>query len=467
MKSSKHIISVILVIFSWLTLCNLTLTAQSTLTYDQYLEQVRKYHPIMIQSDLIVSSAQYELQVSKADFDPNLLANYRTKTFKDSPYFDNIESGFKWATNAPVTIGTGFIDNSGGRLNPENSLGFIPYIGADVALLKGFLADERRAYLNKSKVGVERSLFAQQIIQNDLFLDASDAYFQWVATKATLDITQDFLQITQLRRDLIYLGFINGERSPLDTLETFTQIQNLSISLNKAIQDYINARLYASLFLWDSAHNPYLIAENVIPDPLSNIEKINSLIDTLGLNNSPWIREMLANQKMVEIDRKLYAQSVLPQLDLQFKYYAPSDANQTNLKLSPLAENYSIEFAFKAPIFLRAERYKLKIAENKLTDIKLKMDQKNWDLILKVNKLQNEQVQLEKQIKEIKSQIVNFNTLRDMEMIRLNQGESSIFMVNTRESKVLESELKRIELLTKKSSVINKSKWLTFDFIRQ
>ena len=59
-----------------------------TLSLDNALDIVRKYHPVINQSNLIIDQASNSLQASRGVFDPTLLVNNDRKTFDNKQYFN-------------------------------------------------------------------------------------------------------------------------------------------------------------------------------------------------------------------------------------------------------------------------------------------------------------------------------------------------------------------------------------------
>ncbi|MEN9745167.1 MAG: hypothetical protein RL640_1005, partial [Bacteroidota bacterium] len=59
-----------------------------TLSLDNALNIVRKFHPIVNQSNLIINQASNSLQASRGIFDPTLMVNNDRKTFDNKQYFN-------------------------------------------------------------------------------------------------------------------------------------------------------------------------------------------------------------------------------------------------------------------------------------------------------------------------------------------------------------------------------------------
>ena len=98
------------------------------------------------------------------------------------------------------------------------------------------------------------------------------------------------------------------------------------------------------------------------------------------------------------------------------------------------------------PCFLRKERGDLKLAKLKLQSAEL--DILNTEVTLK-NKIQMIQKEIESyaiQDHITQTLIVDYETLFKAEERKFNIGESSLFLVNSRESKLIDAKLKGIAL---------------------
>jgi outer membrane protein TolC len=77
------------------------------------------------------------------------------------------------------------------------------------------------------------------------------------------------------------------------------------------------------------------------------------------------------------------------------------------------------------------------------------LNNKRWETELKVRNYYNETFQLQNQLDQYQQNYVAFNTLLRNEELRFTNGESSLFMINSRENKVMETQEKLVELRIK------------------
>ena len=77
------------------------------------------------------------------------------------------------------------------------------------------------------------------------------------------------------------------------------------------------------------------------------------------------------------------------------------------------------------------------------------MNNKRWEPESKVRNYYNETFQLQNQLDQYQQNYVAFNTLLRNEELRFTNGESSLFVINSRENKVMETQEKLVELRIK------------------
>jgi outer membrane protein TolC len=101
---------------------------------------------------------------------------------------------------------------------------------------------------------------------------------------------------------------------------------------------------------------------------------------------------------------------------------------------------------FSFPIFLRKERGSLKIAEFKLQDTQYELNLQRVQLTNKINAQQTEISALERQRKLITNLVDDYATMLNSEERLFSFGESSIFLVNSRENNLVSAQLSQLSL---------------------
>ena len=127
-----------------------------------------------------------------------------------------------------------------------------------------------------------------------------------------------------------------------------------------------------------------------------------------------------------------------------------SEANDDGLSsygFQPNNHKIGVDLAF--PLFLRAERGKLRQVQLKNQQTGLERQQTGRDIVNEVQRAWNQLAALEKQITTQQQTATNQQILVQAEVSKFQLGESSLFLVNSRETKLIDLLIKLEELRTK------------------
>ncbi len=422
----------------------------SVMTLSEYLSYVKRYHPIVKQANLVINNSEAKLLKARGAFDPVIEVDFDTKQFKGSEYYNKLNSVFKIPTYYGLEFKAGFENNDGLFLNPENITNSdgLYAVGVSASLLKNLLTNKRMASLKQAKYFVNQAKEDQQILVNEILYNASLSYFKWLMFYNEKLVYENFLDNAIFRFNGTKKAFKAGDKPAIDTVEAGITLNNRKLNLEKARIKLVKASLELSNFLWLNDNTPVELKENIIPDikTLNNVDITFNIAlfnnESFDINNHPKIKSLEYKIKSLNIDRKLKMNNLLPKLDVQYNFLsqAPNQINDFNV------DDYKAGVNFKLPLFLRKERGDLKIAKIKLQDAEFENKATRVNINNKVNAVQQELESLIIQNDYLKNIVNDYNTLLKAEERKFFLGESSLFLVNFRESKLIESKLKAIEL---------------------
>lgn len=461
--SSTRVAIVVLYTLSYSTLAQSQDSVEAKVfSEEDYLEWVKSYHPIMQQARLLGRQAlAYQLK-AKGGFDPKFFGDVEHKTFDGKNYFTIGDTGLKFPSWLGLEFKAGYYWTNGIFLNPEN---YLPssgqaYAGLSWSLGRGFGIDERRATLQKASIIQRANEAERKTIVNDLLLDAGKAYWNWVQAYNDLKVHQEALELASIRLDGTKNSFFQGDKPAVDTLEALIQVQNRQINVNDATVAYENASQTLSNFLWYQNDLPVEVSELLSPPLYQDLYIVNRSVQLADIlrdlpENHPSVQQLRFKLQELEVDRRLKKEQLKPQVDVEFNFLAdgfdfvnqPSDAVDASRFNALLAENYKVGVKVGMPLFFRKERGDLELADLKLLDTNLKIRQKGQEI---TNKVINYNEQLENSIKQItinQTVVDNYQRLLDAENEKFRYGESSIFLLNSREQKLVEAQLKFVKLL--------------------
>lgn len=439
-----------------------TLDSNRVFEQTEFLDWVRTHHPIAQQARLLDRQAVALEREARGGFDPKAYADWDQKSFDKKEYFAIGEGGFKLPTWYGVELKGAYAITDGIFLNPENNLPDAgqAILGVTVPLGQGLVIDNRRAALEQAKLMADANEAERRRLLNDLLMDAAEAYWEWTLAYNELLIYEQALDVSEQRLEVIIESFRQGDKPAIDTLETLIQVQNRQLDLNEARRVYANAGLLLSNFLWYDGHIPLELSEQLRPPRMSNLSYgLNypsaATIWQLASPNHPELRFYEVKRQQLEVDRRLAAEQLKPRLDVNYNFLGEGtnfiNGQQTDERAinTLVTQNFKWGLQFEMPLLLRKERGKLDLARLKIQDNELFLEQKRIAVQNKINEYFNNLVFIQDQIDIYASAVDNYQALLNAELIKFQQGESSIFLINSREQKLIDAQLKLASLRAK------------------
>ena len=424
------------------------------LTFQNYIEIVKTHHPVTYQANLIKEIAVSNSLMAKGGFDPKIEGSWNKKSFDDKNYYSIASGKVKVPTWFGAELNAGYDRNSGEFLNESD---FIPSrgiwnAGISVPLGKGLIIDNRRAELKKAEIFNSASEQEQILLLNDIVYDASLAYLELQAASELLSITLEGLSLAKVRFEGTRSGFINGDKPAIDTLESFINLETRQLENQKALQEIENKKIYLNNFLWLNGDVPVELEENISPEVL-DINFLSQQLDSLSIIQDQWIfthpEILLYDFKIanLKIDQRLAKEDLKP--DLRINYNPLVAVGDASIFDEFLINNYKFGATLSYSLIQRKERGKIQLNSIKIEDTKYNQKLKNQDLIVKLDLYLNNVNQTVIQHKLLSKIVNDYNTMLIGESRKFSLGESSLFLVNSRESKYLESRTKLIQLTNK------------------
>ena len=422
------------------------------LNIDTFIGQVKKNHPVAKQAAIQVSKASADLLTAKGTFDPAIGLKASRKTFdnKNYYYYTNPEL----AIPLPVgSIKAGIENNGGAYISPEASKGTTSYIGIEIPLAKGLLLDKRRAVLQQAKIFRNQSEQERLLQINNLLMEAYDNYWQWAGAYQLYNIYSKYTKAAATRFKLIRIAHSSGDRAAMDTLEALAQLQNYQLMQNDALLKLNNARLALSTYWWLNNDINGELPDNIVPDSnaltmYANYRKAEELIALSNAKN-PTFKIYDFKLKALEVERKLKRQNLLPHFSIKANLLNKNYYAYNNLSPDIWQNNYQWGIDFKLPLFFRESLGEYKNVQYKIAETRLELLYKKQQTTNKIQSYHNEMLTISQQLITIQNMYNNYLALLKAEELRFMQGESSLFLINNRENKLLEIMQKQIELQIK------------------
>lgn len=431
---------------------------QNILNYSEYISKVLEDHPFTQLADLEISAAKANLLKAKGNFDPYINYQYSEKNYNDLNYYTIHQGKLIVPTGLGPNLSLGYEKANGNFLNPQWKLpndGLVN-MGINIPLLQGLLIDESRTYLRQAKAIYRASEIEKKLVLNQIILNSTFQYWYWFESYNKLLVANKGLKLAKERLEASIESAKAGDIPFIDTLETNIQYQNRVVNFDKNYGEFKVNELQLGFFLWTDSISSAI--DNTPPNyALFNpptIPQIN--LDSLDfkLKIHPELNQKVLKLKMLDLDKKMAWEYFKPQINLNYNPLADYNDMFNQPYINP--NNYKLGLDIKIPIFYRKQLGNLQSISIYQEQTKIEIDTKQREIYNEALSLHIGLQALEKQINTQKINLKNSLELLKAEQEKFKLGESSVFMVNTRENTYLNAEIKLIELISKQQITLVK-----------
>jgi outer membrane protein TolC len=427
------------------------------LTSREFFQRVMEFHPVARQTALLSENARQELRIARGEFDPKLEADLAMKEFKKSLYYRNWNAELK----VPVWIGelkAGYENNTGTYVNPEIRTPDrgLAYAGVSVPLpiSQGFFIDARRNTLRQAQLFRDIAEADQVKEINKLLLSAAKDYWNWYYAHNEYRMIEESYQLADVRFRAVKERVVQGDLAAIDSVEAQTILQDRLVQLRQAEVGLINTRLTLSNYLWDENDTPLEIPETVVPNDFDATQRVlgESTLDTLlarARQLHPELRKLNLKIRQLEVEERFRRDLLKPTIRADYNLLSSAPVQTDAVDMAFLRNNYKFGAYFSFPLFLRKER-------GKLQQTIIKQEQNGFERFQAGREIENgiraayNELKTTEGLLAVQQQMVeNYRRLRDGELQKFENGESSLFLINSRDSKYIEAQIKLISLRSK------------------
>jgi len=294
-----------------------------------------------------------------------------------------------------------------------------------------------------------------------LMLEAGQVYWQWFFAYNQVLVFQEAIVLAQTRLNAVKAEVRAGDKPSIDTVEAGIQWQNRQFGLQQAQLDFANASAQLEVFLWQDGLVPLELEENTIPQAQSDV--LPARIDTQLANDidslvakHPAMQQSQLKIDQLEVDRRLRLEQLKP--DLNLNYNAINQPVNGDAFAQYSINNYKWGLGFSMPLLLQKERAELKLNKLKIQDADYDLGLKQQGLAFKAISALNDWETTAQQLELYTQTTTDYSRLLQGEREKFSIGESSLFLVNARETGYINAQLKLLELLVKNQQA--RLKWL-------
>jgi outer membrane protein TolC len=268
------------------------------------------------------------------------------------------------------------------------------------------------------------------------------------------------------RFEFVKQAFQFGDRASIDTIEALAQLQSVQSLRLQADLDLQKARFLLSNYFWNEENQPYVFGGEVIPDTLSNqfnpgaVELPNlSFLLNRAMVEHPKLISFDNKRDFLEIEKKVKTLELLPSFKMSYNFLNKGYALADVTKQALFQNNYKYGVSFGLPLLQRQARGELSKTKNKIAEIDYGRKLSELEIQNKVRAAYAESTLLLNQLTVFQQNFINNKKLLEAENAKFTVGESSMFLVNAREMKLIETQQKLISLKTKFFKSIIANQW--------
>ncbi|MDZ7898538.1 MAG: TolC family protein [Arcicella sp.] len=437
----------------FILLISFNIDAQTIFGYEDFKNLVLKNHPMVKQANLFPRDAETEIMQAQGAFDPKLTSYFDRKAFKGDDYYNRWDNMLKIPTWSGVDFKLGYEQHRGNRLQVEESTQLM-VAGLSVPIGQGLVIDARRNTLKQARLAKNYAEAERQKLINSTIFYATKSYWDWWFSYQQLGLIREGYDLANTRFIATRERARVGEQATIDSVEANITLQDRQVQLEQAIIELQNTRLALSNFLWSANETPLELPEEAQP-PLAPIRKVDettlqSLISQ-ARNQHPEIQKLNVKIDQLRIEERFRKEMLKPIFNANFNLIADGFVNKPNIdyanSFSP--NNHKLGFEFAMPLFLRKER-------GKLQQVRIKQQSTGYDLNLARREILNDVYAAYNEVRNFERQLkIQAEATQNQEiMVRAEQrkfdvGESTLFLINTRESKLIEMRTKVESLKSK------------------
>ena len=425
------------------------------LFFETYYRVVLANHPVVKQWRLLETIADGEVRQARGAFDPTLTAGWNRKSFDGTRYFDYREMGVKIPTALGLDLKIGYEQTGGTYIAPDRRTpaGGLLSAGISIPIGQRIVTDERRNALVQARALRDYAEGERASQVNKFLLAAAKIYGEWYESFRRRALVDEAVELADFRLRAVRRRVQLGDAAAIDTLEARVEWQRRRVQQLEATNDYRNASAVIEGMLWSDDGTPAALGATAVPSLEGlDAERVDSSRVAAWLSvaeqRHPAIRKLLAKVRQGESERRFALQQrFVPAAELTYTPLADRTSGLSGLGDALGAwSDAKWGGTVSLPFLALKERGKFAAASGKLEQQRLELAVMRRDVGIAVMTASNDLAALDALLRLQRETVAQARLLRDGEQRKFDAGESSLFLVNTRERQVIDEEIKRIAL---------------------
>jgi outer membrane protein, heavy metal efflux system len=318
--------------------------------------------------------------------------------------------------------------------------------GVEVPLFRNRITDERRGNIQIRKLDISVSEQKLREKEIDLKLEASIAYWRWLAAVQNFKVLKNLLKTAELRNQQIEAYVKAGDKPQFDLVDNTRAVLKRKLELVKAENEIQQSEIELSLYFRDELGDPIVVSADRAPKNLDpelteykNLNQQQALAE--AYKNRPELVTLNLQLKQSRIDLGIADNQLLPSVNVMIE--ASKDiGNGARKQLDPA--ELLMGFKIEIPLQMRKQRGKLNSVKSQISEIERLVsyvkDKVKTEVDKAITKINISRAAIYLAERELEAA----RELEQGERIRLREGDSNLVFVNLREQTAAEAAISRI-----------------------
>ncbi|MFM7468104.1 MAG: TolC family protein [Vampirovibrionales bacterium] len=423
-------------------------------TFEAFFRSIELAHPKVLGAKQLERLAQGKYQEKQGAFDPRLLLVTDTQRYNSS---FKPRSGSTYDITGSVKTRSGIeyglsSDFSGGTpKSPSTPSGeggtYSAFI--KVPLLRGLGVNEKSVAERQALYGTWEAQAAVTQARLDTLLAGGTAYWDVAVAHQAYQFAKEIERVAENRVAWITKRTKVGDLPEIDAIEAQQQLTTRQANTLKAARVLQKMLNKWRLYWWQEDGIPYpapeLSPEKTLPSSLPTLKACPELLSLSDATQAmlayrPEFKFLDAQMKSTQESLKLAKNNLLPEVNagLQVGRDTGSGGIGTTLKAGIMVN--------AVPFRQREARGQILQAQSKLAKFELEKKQLFQALQVDLQDIYNEIKLLKERLVTTERELALASQMESGERLRLELGDSTLFMVNQRELSTFQTRLKVLEL---------------------
>ncbi|MCC7055036.1 MAG: TolC family protein [Gemmatimonadaceae bacterium] len=436
--------------------------AGTPLTFDAFFDAVRRNHPVVRQARLIAEGASADVTAAFGSFEPKVEASWQAKRFEGATpgsqtlYYNYADIALKVPTPFGADFKLGYERASGRYINPQltTPTNGLFSAGFSIPLGQRILTDERRTALRVARALRDVAEAERTGLTAKLLFSAAKSYAEWYSSALQLQVVREGVQLADTRFVAITRRVRAGDAAGIDSIEAAAELNRRRAQLAGAEQAYFAATLDLTSYLWDERTQPADLPPGTVPSAagLGRVTLDSAAVPALlsrVLARHPDVLKAEGKADQASAERALARQAMIPLASADLYALRRSGGSFEPREALVRDGNFKGALNLSSPLLFFKERGKFASTDAKFDRAELDVREIRREVVLLVRTAINDLAQFDAQLALQRDAVRLYRILSAGERVRFEAGESTLFLLNTRERQVLDEELKYVALQAK------------------